>query len=49
MLLRMSDTPTDKPSATPPGWAADELTKFLQETHRQQYGSFHNKKERSAA
>jgi hypothetical protein len=29
---------------TPPGWAKDELTKFLQETHQQQYATFHNKK-----
>jgi hypothetical protein len=32
-------------NTTPPGWAEDELTKFLQETHQQQYASFHNKKE----
>ena len=32
-------------NATPPGWAADELTKFLQETHQQQYATFHNKKQ----
>ena len=30
---------------TPPGWAADELTKFLQDAHQQQYATFHNKKE----
>jgi hypothetical protein len=29
----------------PPGWAKDELTKFLQETHQQQYATFHNKEE----
>ncbi len=43
----MSDTAAKLPSAppavartnpTPPGWAKDELTKFLQETHQQQYG-----------
>jgi hypothetical protein len=32
-------------NTTPPGWAEDELTKFLQQTHQQQYASFHNKKE----
>jgi hypothetical protein len=50
----MSDTASRLPSApssvartstTPPGWAADELTKFLQQTHEQQYATFHNKKE----
>ena len=50
----MSDTAAKPPHAppaaartntTPPGWAKDELTKFLQETHQQQYASFHNKKE----
>ena len=47
----MSDTATKYPSAqpaagrTPPGWGKDELTKFLQDTHQQQYGTFHNKKE----
>jgi hypothetical protein len=30
---------------TPPGWAQDELSKFLQETHQQQYATFHNKRE----
>jgi hypothetical protein len=29
---------------TPPGWGKDELSKFLQETHQQQYATFHNKK-----
>jgi hypothetical protein len=29
----------------PPGWGQDELTKFLQETHQQQYATFHNKSE----
>jgi hypothetical protein len=29
----------------PPSWAKDELTKFLQQTHQQQYATFHNKKE----
>jgi hypothetical protein len=32
-------------NTTPPGWAADELTRFLQQTHQQQYASFHNKKQ----
>ena len=50
----MSDTAAKSPLAptavartntTPPGWANDELTKFLQETHQQQYATFHNKKE----
>lgn len=48
----MSDTnpPANPPivarnNPPPPGWAEDELTKFLQETHQQQYASFHNKKE----
>jgi hypothetical protein len=49
----MSDTAAKPPSppvvvrtnAPPPGWAKDELTKFLQETHQQQYATFHNKKE----
>jgi hypothetical protein len=27
---------------TPPGWGQDELSKFLQETHQQQYATFHN-------
>jgi hypothetical protein len=30
---------------TPPGWAQDELSKFLQETHQQQYATFRNKRE----
>jgi hypothetical protein len=29
----------------PPGWGKDELSKFLQQTHQQQYATFHNKKE----
>jgi hypothetical protein len=29
----------------PPGWGQDELSKFLQETHQQQYATFHNKPE----
>jgi hypothetical protein len=50
----MSDTAVNAPfgppavarsNTTPPGWAADELSKFLQETHQQQYATFHNKKE----
>ena len=50
----MSDTTAKPPFAppavartntTPPGWAKDELTKFLQVTHQQQYATFHNKKE----
>jgi hypothetical protein len=32
-------------NSTRPGWGADELSKFLQETHQQQYATFHNKKE----
>jgi hypothetical protein len=32
-------------NAPPPGWGQDELTKFLQETHQQQYGTFCNKRE----
>jgi hypothetical protein len=49
----MSDAATKPPFAppaaartntTPPCWAKDELTKFLQETHQQQYATFHNKK-----
>jgi hypothetical protein len=28
---------------TPPGWGQDELSKFLQKTHEQQYATFHNK------
>ena len=50
----MSESSSKLPSAppavarsntTPPGWAADELTKFLQATHQQQYATFHNKKQ----
>ena len=50
----MSDTAAKSPLAppavartntTPPGWANDELTKFLQEIHQLQYATFHNKKE----
>jgi hypothetical protein len=50
----MSDTPTTPQTApplaarenpTPPGWGSDELTKFLQQTHEQQYATFHNKKD----
>ena len=33
------------PATTPPGWAKDDLTKFLQATHQQQYATFHNKKQ----
>jgi hypothetical protein len=29
----------------PPGWGKDELSRFLQQTHQQQYATFHNKKE----
>jgi hypothetical protein len=32
----------------PPGWAQDELSKFLQKTHEQQYATFHNKREATA-
>jgi hypothetical protein len=32
-------------SPTPPGWGKDELTKFLQETHQQQYATFVNKRQ----
>jgi hypothetical protein len=32
-------------NSTPPGWGQDELSKFLQETHQQQYATFHNKRE----
>ena len=51
--LHVRHTATKYPSAqpaaartntTPPGWAKDELTKFLQDTHQQQYATFHNKK-----
>jgi hypothetical protein len=31
-------------NTTPPGWGNDELSKFLEETHQNQYGAFHNKK-----
>jgi hypothetical protein len=31
--------------SAPPGWGKDELSKFLQETHQQQYATFHNKRE----
>jgi hypothetical protein len=50
----MSDTAQKLPSAppevartntAPPGWGKDELSKFLQETHQQQYATFHNKRE----
>jgi hypothetical protein len=33
------------PIRTPPGWGEDELTKFLQQTHQQQYATFHSKRE----
>jgi hypothetical protein len=29
----------------PPGWGQDELSKFLQETHQQQYATFHDNRE----
>jgi hypothetical protein len=32
-------------NSPPPGWGQDELSKFLQETHQQQYATFHNKRE----
>ncbi len=32
-------------NSAPPSWAQDELSKFLQETHQQQYATFHNKRE----
>jgi hypothetical protein len=32
-------------NAPPPGWGQDELSKFLQETHQQQYATFHRKRE----
>src|ERR1700740_2918107 len=46
----LKDLPTSPPQAAranppPPGWGEDELTKFLQETHQQQYATFHNKRE----
>ena len=50
-MLDTAAKPSSAPSAvagtntTPPGWATDELTKFLQQTHQQQYATFHNKKE----
>ncbi len=52
-IWRMSGSAAKPPSPpavartnpTPPGWGKDELTKFLQETHQQQYATFHNKKE----
>lgn len=31
-------------NSAPPGWGKDELSKFLQETHQQQYATFHNKR-----
>jgi hypothetical protein len=48
--MPIAKLPSDPPAVartntTPPGWANDELTKFLQETHQQQYASFHNKKD----
>src|ERR1700743_689359 len=42
----ISSGPPDAPSSNlPPGWGEDELSKFLQETHQQQYATFHNKRE----
>jgi ATP:corrinoid adenosyltransferase len=35
-------------NAAPPGWGQDELSKFLQETHQQQYATFHNKPDATA-
>jgi hypothetical protein len=32
-------------NSAPPGWGQDELSKFLQETHQQQYATFYNKRE----
>lgn len=32
----------------PPGWGQDELSKFLQKTHQQQYATFYNKREATA-
>jgi hypothetical protein len=43
-LLGLRDL-TYMPATTPPGWAKDNLTKFLQATHQQQYATFHNKKQ----
>jgi hypothetical protein len=39
--------PTDdaRSNSPPPGWGQDELSKFLQQTHEQQYATFHNKRE----
>jgi hypothetical protein len=35
-------------NSAPPGWGQDELSKFLQETHQQQYATFHNKPDATA-
>ena len=43
----MTDAAQKIPMA-PPGWGKDELSKFLQETHQQQYATFHNKREETA-
>src|SRR5580704_9546838 len=48
--MNTSDAPTKLPAAArtnapPPGWGQDELSKFLQETHQQQYATFYNKRE----
>ncbi len=44
---KLPSAPPDvaRTNSTPPGWGKDELSKFLQETHQQQYATFHNKKE----
>lgn len=34
----------DKQQAKPPGWGDDELSAFLEQAHRNQLGTFHNKK-----
>jgi hypothetical protein len=32
-------------NSAPPGWGNDELSKFRQQTHQQQYATFHNKRD----
>ncbi len=40
--------PSATSRATPPGWGDDELSKFLQATHEQQYATFYRKRTETA-
>ncbi len=42
--ITTNGAPAMRTNPPPPDWGRDELTKFLQETHQQQYATFHNKR-----